>query len=141
MSQKKKLDFSSLEKAVSTLELAVKTYLERKDSLDKTGGDLMRDGVIQRFEYTFELAWKTMKRYLEMYGLEKVDNLNNRDFFRSCFETGLIGDPEAWFGFLMDRNQTSHVYDQKIAGNVFESASRFISDAMFLVDQLKKRIK
>lgn len=141
MSEGKKLDFTSLEKAVATLESALRTYIQSKDSLEQDKRDLMRDGVIQRFEYTFELSWKTMKRYLEMYGLEKVDKLSNRDFFRSCFETGLIRDPEIWFGFLSDRNQTSHIYDQEIAADVFDSANKFMVDAKYLVEQLQKRIK
>jgi nucleotidyltransferase substrate binding protein (TIGR01987 family) len=103
--------------------------------------DIMRDGAIQRFEYTFELAWKTIKRYLEMYGLEKVDNLNNRDLFRAGFENGLINDASAWFDYLTDRNQTAHIYDQNIAAEVFDSAKGFLADVKYLLTQLKERVK
>ena len=136
-----KLDYSSLEKAVTTLETAVTSYKSITGPASPEERDLMRDGVIQRFEYTFELAWKTIKRYLEMYGLEKVDKLTSRDLFRSAFETGLIRDAASWFDYLTDRNQTSHAYDQKVAAEVFGSAEGFLNDARFLLAQLKERVK
>ena len=52
----------------------------------------MRDGVIQRFEYTFELSWKMIKRYLEIYSLEKPDGFTNTELFRMGFEQGLIDE-------------------------------------------------
>lgn len=136
-----KLDYSSLEKAINTLESALKFYESQKNAVGPEQRDLMRDGVIQRFEYTFELSWKTIKRFLEMYGLEKVDALNNRDLFRVGFENGLIKDPVQWFDYLSDRNQTSHVYDPNVAADVFSSAQKFLTDAAFLLERLKERVK
>lgn len=140
MKSSQKLDYSSLEKAIHTLNEAIVTYNARKELVSVPESTLMRDGIIQRFEYTFELSWKTMKRYLEMYGIEQVDKLKNRDFFRSCHESGLIRDPQAWFDFLQDRNQTSHTYDQVVAVDVYDSAVRFIADAQYLLAQLRERI-
>lgn len=136
-----KLDYSNLEKAITTLEKAVHSIESIKATSSPEERDLMRDGVIQRFEYTFELAWKTIKRYLEMYGLEKVDKLTGRDLFRAAFETGLIEDASAWFDYLADRNQTSHIYDDIIAAEVFDSAGRFLIDVRFLLAQLQERVK
>ena len=136
-----KLDYSSFEKAINTLESALKFYESQKNAVGPEQRDLIRDGVIQRFEYTFELSWKTIKRFLEMYGLEKVDALNNRDLFRVGFENGLIKDPVRWFDYLSDRNQTSHVYDPTIAADVFSSAQKFLTDAVFLLERLKERVK
>jgi nucleotidyltransferase substrate binding protein (TIGR01987 family) len=135
-----KLDYSSFEKAVKTLEISLISFESIKNSMTLEQRDIMRDGVIQRFEYTFELAWKTIKRYLEMYGLEKVDKLNNRDLFRAGFENGLINDASQWFDYLTDRNQTSHIYDQNIAAEVFGSAKGFLNEAKYLLAQLKERI-
>lgn len=135
------LDYSSLEKAISTLEVAINSYESRKNTSEQAERDLMRDGVIQRFEYTFELSWKMIKRYLEMYGLERVDKLNNRELFRIGFENGLIKDPTRWFDYLTDRNQTSHIYDPDVAADVFTSAEEFLIDAKYLLDQFKERIK
>ncbi|MBN1981490.1 MAG: nucleotidyltransferase substrate binding protein [Chitinivibrionales bacterium] len=135
------LDYSNLEKAVSSLETAITIYESQKENLGAHERDLMRDGVIQRFEYTFELAWKTMKRYLQIYGLEKIDTLSNRELFRVSFEYGLIDDAASWFDYLTDRNQTSHIYDQEIAGDVFISAQNFLADVQFLLNQLKERLR
>jgi nucleotidyltransferase substrate binding protein (TIGR01987 family) len=140
MTSSQKLDYSSLEKAIHTLNEAIVTYNARKEFVSASESTLMRDGIIQRFEYTFELSWKTMKRYLEMYGIEQVDKLKNRDFFRSCYEAGLIRDPLVWFDFLQDRNQTSHTYDQVVAVDVYDSAVKFIADVQFLLAQLQERI-
>lgn len=137
-----KLDYSSLEKAVTTLATAVNTFVAaQRDSLGKVDRDIMRDGIIQRFDYTFELAWKMIKRYLEMFGLEKADALNNRELFRVGFENGLIKDTKAWFDYLTDRNQTSHICDEDIASDVFASANKFLPDVQYLLSKLKERIQ
>ncbi len=141
MGDEKKPDFSSLEKAVKSMVLALETYEKLNNTVSTAEIELLRDGVICRFEYTFELSWKTMKRFLEMYGMEQVDRLKNRDFFRVCFEAGLIRNPNAWFDFMLDRNQTSHVYDTKIAGDVYSSANSFIGEARYLLEQLRDRTK
>jgi nucleotidyltransferase substrate binding protein (TIGR01987 family) len=135
-----KLDYSSLEKAVSTLSIAWKSYEANSNRLSPADRDIMRDGVIQRFEYTFELAWKTIKRYLEIYGLEKADTLTNRDLFRIGAEQGLIEDPSSWFNYMIERNRTSHVYDVAVANDVFHTAGNFLKDAAYLLDQLNKRV-
>ena len=135
-----KLDYSNLDKAIHSLEFAVKSFEAQKNTLDREQQDIVRDGVIQRFEYTFELSWKTIKRYLQMYGLENIDKLNSRELFRAGFESGLIKDASVWFDYLTDRNQTSHIYDQNVAADVFDSAGNFLTDAQFLLAQLKERI-
>ena len=101
--------------------------------------DLARDGLIQRFEFTFELSWKMLKRYLEEFGLEKVDGLNNRDLFRVGFEQGLLDEPEAWFHYLKMRNQSSHIYDADKAAAVFASAREFQQAAQQLLDRLEAK--
>ena len=100
---------------------------------------VLRDGVIQRFEFTFELSWKMLKRYLEEFGLEKVDGLNNRDLFRVGFEQGLLDDPEAWFHYLKMRNQSSHIYDAGKAAAVFASARQFQQAAQELLNRLEAK--
>lgn len=94
--------FSNFEKAFLQLEEAVK----RLDSLD----DLAKEGLIQRFEYTFELAWKTMKDYLES---KNVEARFPRDVIKAGFQYELILDGELWLEMLEMRNDTSHAYDEK----------------------------
>jgi nucleotidyltransferase substrate binding protein (TIGR01987 family) len=135
------LDLSSLEKACKALGLSLKVYAQSVLPPDDPEKVVLRDGVIQRFEFTYELSWKMLKRYLEEYGLEKADGLNNRELFRIGREQGLIADPEKWFHYLKMRNQTSHVYDEAKAGEVFAAAREFLADSQFLLQRLKEKAK
>ncbi|MCY4398749.1 MAG: nucleotidyltransferase substrate binding protein [Gemmatimonadetes bacterium] len=72
--------------------------------------DLEREGLIQRFEYTFELAWKTLKDRLAHDGV-RIPTITPRNVIRCAFSAGLIDDGEAWIDMLTDRNAMSHQYD------------------------------
>lgn len=69
------------------------------------------EGVVQRFEYTYELAWKTLKDYLDFSGIN-VDPVTPRTTARKGFEAGLIEDGQAWMDMIADRNRMAHTYDQ-----------------------------
>lgn len=135
------LDLSSLEKACGALHLALKVYDNSTLPEDNPEKVLLRDGVIQRFEFTYELSWKMLKRYLEEYSLEKVDGLNNRELFRIGREQGLISDPEKWFHYMKMRNQTSHVYDKAKAATVYAAAREFLPDTQYLLKRLREKNK
>lgn len=135
------LDLQSFENAVQSLETALVAYVNAPYPEDAPERELMRDGVIQRFEYTFELAWKTIKRYMEEYALEKVDSLSNRELFRRGYELGLIHDAEAWFDYMKKRNLTSHTYHKGTAEAVYQAAVAFMSDVRFLLAQLQERTR
>lgn len=80
--------------------------------------DIIMDGVIQRFEFTFELSWKLMKIYLEYMG---IDELNNpRAVIREAFANGLIDDGEQWIDMMVDRNKPSHLYDEEEVRFIYE---------------------
>ncbi len=84
--------------------------------------DLNRDASIQRFEFTFELTWKALKRVLHYKG----NNVNSpRDVLREAASEGLIIDPVEWFGFLEDRNRTVHTYNEKIAEEIYQHLPAF----------------
>ena len=72
--------------------------------------ELEREGVIQRFEYTFELAWNTLKDRLE-YGGVVLTEVTPRNVIRQAFTAKLIPDAETWTDMLIDRNLMSHTYD------------------------------
>lgn len=133
------LDLSSMERAVKALDVAIDIYDRNTLPVDDPEKVVLRDGVIQRFGFTFELSWKMLKRHLEEYGLERADRLSNRDLFRVGYEQDLIADPEKWFLYLRMRNQTSHVYDEAKATEVFEAARRFLPDVKSLLERLKSR--
>lgn len=71
--------------------------------------ELEEQGLIQCFEYTHELAWKTLKDFLENKGA--ADIYGSRDATRAAFKLGLLDDGEAWMDMIKDRNQTSHTYN------------------------------
>lgn len=105
------------------------------------GNDLLRDGVIQRFEYTFELAWKMLKRRIEIDvgNSEEVDSYSKRQLFRVGGERGLIDDVESWFDSLEKRNLTSHTYEGATAAQVASVIERFSGCAGRLLEKLKER--
>jgi nucleotidyltransferase substrate binding protein (TIGR01987 family) len=135
------LDLQNFEDAIRSLTAALASQADTPYPEDTPEWELMRDGVIQRFEYTFELAWKTLKRYLEEYALEKADSFSNRDLFRRGYELGLLHDAEVWFDYLKKRNLTSHTYNSATAGAVYQAARTFAPDVCFLLAQLQERTR
>ncbi|HEX2222574.1 MAG TPA: nucleotidyltransferase substrate binding protein [Thermoanaerobaculia bacterium] len=99
--------------------------------------DIVRDATIQRFEYTYELAWKMIKRHLEWAGAE-ADSLTRKSLFREAARIGVIADAEPWFDYNEARDLTSHTYDEVRAEEVYEMARRFAVDARRLLEALKQ---
>lgn len=87
-------------------------------SEDEEVDDLLKEGLIQRFEYTHELAWKVMKDYAEYQGY--TDIRGSRDAFRKAFDMGLVTD-KSWMDSIIDRNLTSHNYDEDTAEDICEN--------------------
>ena len=77
----------------------------------------VRDSAIQRFEFCWELAWKTLKLRLEVVG---IDALTPRDVFQAALQNGLIHDGNLWSDAQKMRNLTSHTYDELLAQKVYE---------------------
>jgi nucleotidyltransferase substrate binding protein (TIGR01987 family) len=128
------LDLSSLQKALLSLERAL------KEAGENSANDLLRDGCIQRFEYTYELAIRMLRRQLEsMAGsATEIEQLAYRDLVRMGAEKGLIDDPLAWFDFRNKRNITSHTYDEEKAGIVYGILPEFAKKTRFLVSRLEQ---
>jgi nucleotidyltransferase substrate binding protein (TIGR01987 family) len=128
------LDFSPLEKAINSLNRALVR------AVDATGDEELRDACIQRFEYTFELCWKMLKRQLELElpNPTEVDGYSYRQLFRIAAERGLVQDVEAWFDYRERRNITSHTYDEEKAAKVFEALPAFAGHAEELLSSLKE---
>lgn len=130
-----KLDFSSLRQAIASLEKAA----ER--SLKTPADEEIRDAVIQRFEYTYELCWKMLKRQIEKEAAHpaEIDQLAFRDLLRDARERGMLADITPWIEYRSQRNITAHTYDPKKAQNVYQTALRFLEDAKKLLAALEKR--
>jgi nucleotidyltransferase substrate binding protein (TIGR01987 family) len=109
-------------------------------ALDEVTRDAIRSGVIQHFEFTYELAWKFIKRRLEAdIGRTSVDGISRRELFRVAAENGLIEGVESWFQYHIARNETSHTYDPNVAARVYAQSLRFTADATRLLTVLETR--
>lgn len=96
---------------------AVARLREALDDYGKMPLDSIRDGVIQRFEFCTELAWKTMREYLIDQGYTELNS--PKAVVKQAFAFGMIQDQAAWIALLNDRNLTSHVYDESTAKLIF----------------------
>ena len=89
---------------------------------------LEREGVIQRFEYTFELAWLTLKDKLEYDGVV-LSTVTPRNVIREAFQAKLIEDGDTWIDMLTDRNLMSHTYDfdrfEEVIGRICKRTCRY----------------
>jgi len=122
--------FGDYKKAVGRLQEALK-----KEEFN----ELEKDGVIQRFEFTFELAWKTVKDYLEDQNFTDISS--PKKAIQKAFESGLIEDGHAWVEMQEDRNRMSHMYSQIDSEKIFVQVKNKYAKALNdLVVALEKEI-
>ncbi|MBT2756851.1 nucleotidyltransferase substrate binding protein [Mesobacillus foraminis] len=130
MSERLRYKLDNYEKAVHRLQEAVQLPLEQS---------IVLDGIIQRFEFTYELAWKLMKSFLEYEGIVEVSS--PRAVFKEAYSIGLISNSEDWLSMIADRNITSHTYDEKMALLVCERiTTQHVHILVTLLETLKQRI-
>jgi nucleotidyltransferase substrate binding protein (TIGR01987 family) len=102
--------FQNFKKAFAQLSMGVRAARERELN------ELEQQGLIQAFEFTHELAWNTLKDFLELNGATNLFGSVNTT--RAAFAAGLIENGEAWMEMIKSRNLTTHTYDQTIADKV-----------------------
>jgi nucleotidyltransferase substrate binding protein (TIGR01987 family) len=137
------LDLGSLRAAIASFE----------DALDVVGDETwfgvqspkvqntLMAGVIQNFEFVYEIGFKMIKRRLELDSASPgdVDGQNFRDILRLAGETGLVDDVAAWFEYRTMRNITAHTYDYAKAQQIYRGALTFRGDAIALLARLELR--
>lgn len=101
--------------------------------------EYIRDSVIKRFEYSYELAWKLMKRFLETEVVVAADLSTRRELFRVAQQNGLITDIDEWMDFHRARNETTHTYNETTAQDVYNTALRFLPEAERLLNEIDAR--
>lgn len=94
-----------------------KALTRLEEALSESGYLLSIDGTIQRFEFTFEMAWKAIKKFLFEEG---IDTTTARDAIKKAYQYKLIDNEKAWLNILKDRNVSSHVYDETEAQAIYE---------------------
>lgn len=113
-----------------------KAFLQLDKAVDiDEYNDLEREGLIQRFEYTIELAWKTLQDLLAAKGYEDVKG--PKPVIRQAFQDGYLLDGEAWLDMWESRLKSSHTYDEDTA---IEIADKIKNTYYFLLDDLDKKL-
>lgn len=113
------------------------TTVSLEEALAFESTDINIDGTIQRFEFTFELAWKLIHAIATYQGKEE-EARNPRNAFRYGTYVKLIDDVESWFGFLNARNSTVHLYNKAASRKVYNQIKAFPILAKKLISEVKK---
>ncbi len=120
----------NFEKVLARLRDAVELARSRELS------DLEEQGLIQSFQFTHELAWKTMKAFLEEKGVKGL--FGSKDTTKEAFRSGLVSDGDIWMKMIQDWNLTSHTYDENTARNI---SSAIQKQYLEVLDALSKKIQ
>lgn len=125
------LKWEDYHKALHRLEIALTKTLDEDD--------LYLDATIQRFEFTFELAWKLMKAVLEYEGIEAT---SPRSSIREAWKQHLIGDAEKWLDMQVKRNLSSHTYNEETAQDIYRHIKEdYISLLQDLDQEIQQRLR
>ncbi len=136
------IDFSSLASAIGQLEKSILYSQSDTARQDYELFEQLRNSVIQCFEFTYELSWKMLKRYLEETAAtpEEIDTSTFQDLIRKGNEKGLLrSDWLRWKMYRQARTDSSHTYDGDKAEAVYEMAPDFLDEARYLYLQLTSR--
>jgi nucleotidyltransferase substrate binding protein (TIGR01987 family) len=120
--------FANFSKALSQLE----KFIRKGADLN----EMEQQGMIQAFEYNFELSWNLIKDYYEYQGATEIQG--SRDAFRMAFNRGLISDGESWMKMIESRKKTSHTYNEDTAAEI---ASAVLSEYFFMFNDLHKTMQ
>lgn len=138
-----KLDLSSLRLAIESLAAGIDVVRDENwfNAQSESVRNTLIAGVIQNFEFVYELGVKMIRRQLEKEAASptEVDAADFRDLLRTAAEKGLVDDVEAWFEYRKMRNITAHTYDRRKAKLVYEGTLTFIGDARALLGALDAR--
>ena len=129
------VDISPLGRALGQLEQAIAAWV------DKPADDFIRDAIIQRFEFTYELSVRTLRRYVNSIAASEAD-LTFKELIRQGADLRLLrGDVLNWLDFRQARTDTVHTYNEFRAKEVANVAKDFALEARFLFDTLSRRIE
>jgi nucleotidyltransferase substrate binding protein (TIGR01987 family) len=115
-----------------------KAVVRLKESLALPKTDITRDSTIQRFEFTVELSWKVLQKYLKAQGV--AESASPKGVFREAARLNIVDDPESWMHFIDERNISSHTYKESLAEQVYATAQKLPKFVDQLLSALEKEI-
>ena len=123
-----------------SLTQAIKSFEEAYLELSKNSqSNINKMALIQGFEFSFELSWKTLKYFLEYKGV--IQTQFARDVIKQAFNKSIIADGQLWLDMLEDRNKLSHIYDAEMAKEVIEKiVTKYFKEIKILYQTLKKEV-
>lgn len=131
MTERAKQKLANLDNALKQLKSALEEPLDKKK--------LVIDATIQRFEFCYELLWKTLKVFLEQEGIEAN---TPKQIFQAAYQARWINHDALWSDMIKDRNTTSHVYNEKIAVEIYERVKKYFPEmqqvSIFLRNKQKR---
>lgn len=113
----------ALDKLQQSVEYIHKNFIDENDvkvdddEVESVLAEMVKEGLIQRFEYTHELAWKVMKDYADYQGATNISG--SRDAIRESLQMNLIDSGEIWIDMMLSRNKTSHTYNDETANEIY----------------------
>lgn len=113
-----------------------KALQKLEDATNEGDSEIIIDGILHRFEFTFELAWKTIKDYLEYLGYTEKTG-SPREIIQSGYKQGIIKDGENWIQMMLSRNSLSHIYDEKTSREIY---SKILNEYIALFENLKREL-
>ena len=120
------IDYSRLQKALLSYKDTIDLYNEyTTENAEQRKINSQVAAVIQNFEFTIEIAWKSIQKWLIEHGAHSNAFESKGKMFKIAAEEGLIDDPEAWLHFYRSRNLSSHTYGEEMAQTVFQTALSF----------------
>lgn len=126
--------FDNFSKAVKRLNEANIAY--KKNSAD----DIYQDALIKRFEFTFELAWKTLREFMTEQGYQ-LEILSPKGVFAFAFQEGILSDETLWLDMLESRNLTTHDYGHELSQMIADKISnRYCKELTLLAKYISAKI-
>lgn len=123
-------------------EISISPFKKALSALDKAieqpKNEFTRDASIQRFEYSFELCWKLLKRYFFLK--TGIEEFQIKNIFREAAKQDLIENVDNWFIYHTARNLPSHTYNERTAEETYQAAKKFAIDARLLLENLERSL-
>lgn len=110
---------------------------ERDRWVAEGNGDIVLDVAVKRFEFTYEMAWKALKRFLDYLG---IDARAPRPVFKEAYAQGLLFDEQVWLDMIEMRNLSSHVYDEQEVSRILSELERYLAAFDSLLKQLRQTL-